>query len=114
MNHLKPTAKPLTIINWNEAMIYLEDKYGFETDGQDYPVSILYKYLSTMQYIPEGGRGIVHLPFQDLLDFDAIPDHLAGYHSMEIKAHKTLLIKLLALVIEEFPSNNDVKVYWEF
>jgi len=109
----KPMPRQLMIINWHDAMTYIEEEHGLETEGKNYPISMLYRYLDEMQYIPKGNMGIAILPFQDLLDMGAIPDYLAKYHDMTISEYKDAIIRLMEITIEEFPLNNG-KVYWEF
>jgi len=109
----KPTPQPLQIINWNEAMSFIEEKYGFETEGKNYPVTLLYYFLESMDYIPKGSRGIIKIPFPTMNDPNCIPTYDAIRRGMEEDVYRGTIIKLIDIIVEEFPLNNG-KVYWEF
>ena len=113
MNHLKPIAKPLTILNWNEAMSFIEQKYKLETEGKNYPVTLLYYFLNDMGYIPKGSNGIMKIPFASMRDPECIPAFKARHYDMDEEEYRATIIKLLDIIVEEFPLS-DGKVYWEF
>lgn len=113
----KPVPLPITSVHWNEAMAYIEEKYGLETDGDNYPVSVLYNYLDFLDYIPKHGNGLVRIPFDRLLPDNLMEfqlNHLVSFHKMTEEDYRAALTKIITITCDEFLVNSESKLFWEF
>ena len=125
----KPASEPVRVLQWNKCMQYLEEKYGWDTDGDAYPVTILYYFLDSMDYIPKGNCGMVRIPWQHIKDMadDTREGASTAYWVESIYGkYKDIISKeeyfarlnmIIDTTIREFflcEENGNARTYWDF
>ena len=120
----KPASEPLRVLNWNDCMGFLEQKYGWETEGRGYPVMLLYSFLDYMDYIPKGNCRLTVIEWVAMSAFIRGQDYKDEWYQVHYKQYsdcmtaqeyRDTLAMIICTVIDEFSLDNDnAKIHWSF